>query len=66
MAYTHQDSPSDAVNPQSLPPLHLPSGVTSRYVDTTSISSNGLVYHILESLPSNPGPSTKLIVCVHG
>ena len=63
MAYTHQESTSEAIDPQTLPPLPLPSGLTSRYVDCTP---NSLIFHIIESVPANPTPSTKLIVCVHG
>ena len=63
MAYTHQDSPADATDPRTLPPLDLPPGVTSRYVDTTPHS---LIFHVLESLPSKPSPSPKLILLVHG
>ncbi|KPI37006.1 Bifunctional epoxide hydrolase 2 [Cyphellophora attinorum] len=63
MAYTHQDSTSSAINPQSIPPLPLPSGLTSRFVDCTP---NSLIFHIIEALPANPTPSTKLILCIHG
>jgi pimeloyl-ACP methyl ester carboxylesterase len=67
MAYTHQDSPSDAVDPKTLPPLDLPAGIPSRYVDTTPYS---LIFHILESLPTNHTNPTstppKLILCCHG
>lgn len=66
MAYTHQDSLSNSTDPTTLPPLQLPSGVTSRFVDTTP---QGLVFHILESLPSDlppSGPKPKLILLVHG
>lgn len=66
MAFTHQDSPTDAVDPTSLDPLQLPTGITSRFVDT---SPRSLVFHILESLPSdlNPsGPKPELILLVHG
>ncbi len=66
MAYTHQDSPADAVDPSTLPPLPLPSGITSRFVDT---SPHSLVFHILECLPSELPPSApkpKLILLIHG
>lgn len=66
MAYTHQDSPSDALDPTTLPPLQLPAGITSRFVDT---SPRGLVFHVLESLPSNldpSGPKPRLILLIHG
>ena len=66
MAYTHQDSPSTSIDPTTLPSLPLPSGITSRFVDTTPHS---LVFHILESLPSNLPPSSpppKLILLIHG
>lgn len=66
MAFTHQDSPQDAVDPTSLPPLSLPPGVTSRFVDT---SPRSLVFHILESLPATlppAGSKPKLILLVHG
>ncbi|KAI1613976.1 microsomal epoxide hydrolase [Exophiala viscosa] len=63
MAYTHQDSPSDATDPTTLPPLSLPDGVRSRFVDTTPHS---LVFHILESLPTNLSQKPQLIVLCHG
>ncbi|ETI23842.1 hypothetical protein G647_05649 [Cladophialophora carrionii CBS 160.54] len=66
MAYTHQDSPADAIDPTTLPPLELPAGVQSRFVDCEPRS---LVFHILESLPRNippSGPKPKLILCIHG
>ncbi|OQU97246.1 hypothetical protein CLAIMM_03207 [Cladophialophora immunda] len=66
MAYTHQDSPADAVDPTTLAPLPLPAGIRSRYVDT---SPHSLVFHILESLPTNlppSGPKPKLILLIHG
>ena len=66
MAYTHQDSPANATDPTSLPPLQLPTGVKSRFVDC---SPSSLVFHVLESLPQNlppSGPKPKLILCVHG
>ncbi|KAK5192833.1 hypothetical protein LTR47_010376 [Exophiala xenobiotica] len=69
MAYTHQDSPSDSPDPTTLPPLPLPPGVTSRFIDT---NPHSLVFHILESLPStsdlSPTPNTKppLILLCHG
>lgn len=66
MAYTHQDSSPNSIDPTTLPPLQLPSGVTSRFVDTTP---QGLVFHILESLPADLPPSSpkpKLILLVHG
>ncbi|KIW20604.1 hypothetical protein PV08_01179 [Exophiala spinifera] len=67
MAYTHQDSPSTSPDPTSLPPLPLPEGVTSRFVDT---SPHSLVFHVLESLPSrlSAAANTKppLIILCHG
>jgi len=67
MAYTHQDSAPDGVDPSTLHPLPLPPGVTSRFVDT---SPHGLVFHILESLPSSLGQTggkrANLILLVHG
>ena len=66
MAYTHQDSANNAVDPTSLPPLQLPAGIQSRFVDCSPAS---LVFHILESLPQNlppAGPKPKLVLCVHG
>ncbi|KAL6243354.1 hypothetical protein RBB50_009906 [Rhinocladiella similis] len=65
MAYTHQDSPSTSPDPSALPPLPLPKGITSRFVDT---SPHSLVFHILESLPSTLPPDTKppLIILCHG
>lgn len=66
MAYTHQDSPSDATDPTTLPPLPLPPGVSSRYVDCTT--SHSLVFHILESLPDlkSSGAKPKLVLLCHG
>jgi len=66
MAYTHQDSSPASTDPTTLPPLQLPAGVTSRFVDT---SPQSLVFHILESLPANlppAGPKPKLILLIHG
>ncbi|KAJ9603975.1 hypothetical protein H2200_011497 [Cladophialophora chaetospira] len=66
MAYTHQDSTPEAIDPTTLSPLQLPSGIQSRFVDC---SPSSLVFHILESLPQNlppSGPKPKLIVCIHG
>jgi pimeloyl-ACP methyl ester carboxylesterase len=65
MAYTSQNTPSKALDPTTLPPLDLPAGVTSRFVDT---SPDGLVFHCLESIPSNSSKITqpKLVLCVHG
>ncbi|KIX09514.1 uncharacterized protein Z518_00594 [Rhinocladiella mackenziei CBS 650.93] len=66
MAYIHQDSPSGSIDPTTLPPLPLPPGVTSRFVDT---SPRGLVFHILESLPHNinpSGPKPQLVLLLHG
>ena len=66
MAYTHQDSATDAIDPTTLPPLQLPAGIQSRFVDC---SPSSLVFHILESLPRNlppSGPIPKLILCIHG
>lgn len=66
MAYTHQESSPASTDPTSLPPLQLPPGITSRFVDTTPQS---LVFHILESLPANlppSGPKPKLILLIHG
>lgn len=66
MAYTHQDSSPNSTDPTTLPPLQLPPGVTSRFIDTTPQS---LVFHVLESLPSDLPPSSpkpKLILLVHG
>ncbi|KIX95005.1 uncharacterized protein Z520_09315 [Fonsecaea multimorphosa CBS 102226] len=66
MAYTHQDSPADAVDPTTLAPLPLPAGIRSRFVDT---SPHSLVFHILESLPAEVPPAgekPKLILLLHG
>lgn len=65
MAYTHQNSSQTDIDPTTLPPLDLPAGVTSRFVDTTPHS---LVFHVLESLPSLPTSSHKpgLILLAHG
>ena len=55
------------LDPTTLPPLPLPPGITSRYVDT---SPHSLVFHVLESRPS-PTSSTsttppKTILLIHG
>ena len=63
MAYTHQESTADNVDPRTLPSLDLPEGVTSRYVDTTP---NSLIFHILESIPPKTTSNHKLILLVHG
>jgi pimeloyl-ACP methyl ester carboxylesterase len=63
--YTHQDSKGD-VDPTALPPLNLPAGIRSRFVDC---SPSSLVFHVLESLPPDlppSGPKPKLILCIHG
>ncbi|KAJ9653800.1 hypothetical protein H2198_007089 [Neophaeococcomyces mojaviensis] len=57
-----QDSPDFDIDPKTLSPLTLPDGVTSRFVET-----NILNFHILESVPKNPGSTRPpLILCVHG
>ncbi|ETN43863.1 uncharacterized protein HMPREF1541_10994 [Cyphellophora europaea CBS 101466] len=63
MTYVHQDSSASDLDPRTLPPLDLPHGLTSRYVDCTPQS---LVFHIIESFPQQPTPDTQLILCVHG
>jgi len=63
MVYTHQDSPANAVDPKTLPPVPLPPRLQSRYVDCTPTS---LIFHIIESLPTNPNPNTPLILVIHG
>lgn len=66
MAYTHQDSTSNEIDPTSLPPPPLPSdtNIISRFVDTSPWS---LVFHILECLPPSPvAGQTKLILLAHG
>lgn len=59
-----QDTPDYTIDPRTLPPLPLPRGVTSRFVET-----NALNFHVLESVPPNlssSSPRPPLIVCVHG
>ena len=57
-----QDTPDYDTDPKTLPPLRLPDGVTSRFVDT-----NVLNFHVLESVPKNLyNQRPPLIVCVHG
>ncbi|KAK5089908.1 hypothetical protein LTR05_000075 [Lithohypha guttulata] len=57
-----QDTPDFDVDPKTLPPLRLPEGVTSRFVDT-----NALNFHVLESVPKNVGTTRPpLILCIHG
>lgn len=63
MAYIHEESLAGDVDPKSLEPLDLPSGLTSRYVDCTPRS---LIFHIIESIPREAPPNTELILCVHG
>lgn len=65
MAYIHQNTASDAVDPPSLPPLPLPEGVSERFVDC---SPHSLVFHVLESLPANADENHKpqLILLCHG
>ena len=50
-------------NPQTLPPLSLPPGITSRYLDC---SPSSLIFHILESGRPSPGETKPLILLVHG
>jgi pimeloyl-ACP methyl ester carboxylesterase len=50
-------------NPQILPPLPLPPGITSRYLDC---SPSSLIFHILESGKPSPGQTKPLILLVHG
>ncbi|KAK5008698.1 hypothetical protein LTR28_003627 [Elasticomyces elasticus] len=50
--------------PDSLPPLALPSGIDSRYVDCTS--SAGLTFHILEAGRPEPGTTRPLVLLCHG
>ncbi|KAK5945421.1 hypothetical protein PMZ80_002626 [Knufia obscura] len=57
-----QDTPDYTTDPETLPPLTLPDGVTSRFVETTSLN-----FHILESVPENLGNTRPpLILCIHG
>lgn len=57
-----QDTPDYDIDPKTLPPLRLPQGVTSRFIDTTALN-----FHVLESVPKNVGASRPpLILCVHG
>lgn len=49
-------------DPKKLPPLDLPQGVTSRFVDTKSLN-----FHVLESVPKDVSEKRPpLIVCIHG
>ncbi|KAL4877955.1 Alpha/Beta hydrolase protein [Aspergillus karnatakaensis] len=48
--------------PGDLPPLPLPEGIRSRYLDTEPW---GLQYHILESIPPTTQP-TELVLFIHG
>jgi pimeloyl-ACP methyl ester carboxylesterase len=52
-------------DPTQLPPLELPRGITSRFVDT---SPRGLKFHVLESVPPSLASGTRppLILLVHG
>lgn len=66
MSFVHQNTPVDAPDPMTLPPPPFPlsASIISRFVDT---SPHGLVFHILEALPtSRTHGSTKLILLVHG
>lgn len=57
-----QDTPDFDIDPKTLPPLKLPEGVTSRFVDTKILN-----FHVLESVPKKLGSERPpLIVCVHG
>ncbi|KAJ6442424.1 microsomal epoxide hydrolase [Purpureocillium lavendulum] len=62
------DANSAAQDPAALPPLPLPAGITSRFVDTHPF---GLKFHVLEAIPegltpSSPDPSPPLILLIHG
>ncbi|KAL3956915.1 hypothetical protein ACCO45_009761 [Purpureocillium lilacinum] len=60
-------------DPTALPPLPLPAGITSRFVDTRPF---GLRYHVLEAIPaasssssaseSEPAPRPPLVLLLHG
>ncbi|KAK5002032.1 hypothetical protein LTR28_011910, partial [Elasticomyces elasticus] len=50
--------------PDPLPPLPLPSGITSRYIDCTS--SAGLTFHILEAGTPESGTTRPLVLLCHG
>ena len=50
-------------NPKTLPPISLPPGITSRYLDC---SPSSLIFHILESGRPPPGESKPLILLMHG
>lgn len=66
MAYTHQDSGSNEIDPTTLPPAPTApdAKIISRFVDT---SPWGLVFHILECLPELPQiGEPKLILLAHG
>ena len=52
-----------ALDTSILPPLPLPSGITSRYVDC---SPNSLIFHILESKPTTITTSTPVVLLIHG
>jgi dipeptidyl aminopeptidase/acylaminoacyl peptidase len=54
--------PATMTHTSSLPPISLPSGITSRFVDTSPHSLN---FHILEAGHS-PDQSRPLILLVHG
>lgn len=57
-----QDTPDYTIDPKTLPALKLPPGVTSRFVDTTSLN-----FHVLESVPKQIGNTRPpLVLCVHG
>lgn len=57
-----QDTPDYTTDPKTLPPLTLPPGVTSRFVDTSSLN-----FHVLESVPKQVGNTRPpLVLCIHG
>lgn len=47
----------------TLPPIPLPTGITTRFVDTSPAS---LKFHILESVPPPSGAQPPLVLFVHG
>ncbi|KAK2609176.1 hypothetical protein QQS21_002258 [Conoideocrella luteorostrata] len=53
------------MDPVTLPPWHLPQGVSSRFVDTSPV---GLKFHVLESVPKRTSgqPLPPLILLLHG
>jgi len=73
MAHDDSNPPPTHGDPTALPPLPLPAGITSRFVDTRPF---GLRYHVLEAIPaasssssaseSEPAPRPPLVLLLHG